>query len=332
MIGQAGKTSRSSARNANLLIGIPRKGRGKSKVDYQKIYQDFIESRRANPPGEAEYSEKHHVIPRCLGGGDDPDNLIQLIPEDHFFAHVVLAKAHDLPGLWSAAIVMNGRNSRPTIFRRGSRLTYGWVRRRFSKVCQETRFGKDNPNYSDELVTLKHFDGWVLEHTRYEWFSVYDVKHAALCGILNKRRKSYKGWTLPETTKEETGIARKGVNHPNADSIKHRWENIDGRKEYCTRLELRDKYNLASGDISGVICGRHSHCHGWFIEGSNNKINKIGKDTRIYALINKDGKTVKGIRKELEIQCNLIQQNVSALINKAVKMRKGWMVLEKING
>lgn len=241
---------------------------------------------------------------------------------------MVLAKAHDLPGLWSAAIVMNGRNSRPTIFRRGSRITYGWVRRRFSKICQETRFGKDNPNYSDELVALKHFDGRVLELTRYEWYSIYSIRHAALCGIITGKSKSYKGWTLPDTTKEQTGIARKGVNHPNADSIKYRWENMDGRKEYCTRLELSAKYGLASGDISGVICGRHSHCHGWFVKDSANKINKIGKDFRIHTLINNDGRIVSGLRKELESQCNLIQQAVSNLINKVQKSCHGWMLLD----
>lgn len=59
-------------------------------MNYLKIYNDFIESRIANPPDEGEYSEKHHIIPRCMGGDDAPNNLIQLIPEDHFFGNYIL--------------------------------------------------------------------------------------------------------------------------------------------------------------------------------------------------------------------------------------------------
>ena len=36
--------------------------------------------------------ETHHIIPRCLGGSNDPSNLIDLTPREHFIAHSLLAQ------------------------------------------------------------------------------------------------------------------------------------------------------------------------------------------------------------------------------------------------
>jgi hypothetical protein len=38
------------------------------------------------------YSEVHHIIPTCLGGSDDPDNLIRLSYPEHFLCHWLLIK------------------------------------------------------------------------------------------------------------------------------------------------------------------------------------------------------------------------------------------------
>lgn len=40
------------------------------------------------------YTEEHHIIPSCLGGSDDPENLIRLTAREHFIAHRLLAKIH----------------------------------------------------------------------------------------------------------------------------------------------------------------------------------------------------------------------------------------------
>ncbi len=38
------------------------------------------------------YYEKHHIVPRSLGGSNDPDNLILLTAREHFIAHLLLPK------------------------------------------------------------------------------------------------------------------------------------------------------------------------------------------------------------------------------------------------
>lgn len=61
-------------------------------MNYLKIYNNLIDSRRIN---EADgYSENHHIIPKCLGGSDDKDNLIKLTAREHFIAHLLLTKIY----------------------------------------------------------------------------------------------------------------------------------------------------------------------------------------------------------------------------------------------
>jgi len=38
------------------------------------------------------YSERHHIIPRSLGGNDDPPNIVRLTYREHFLAHWLLTK------------------------------------------------------------------------------------------------------------------------------------------------------------------------------------------------------------------------------------------------
>lgn len=40
------------------------------------------------------YVEKHHIVPKCLGGTDDIDNLVALPPKAHFICHYLLHKMH----------------------------------------------------------------------------------------------------------------------------------------------------------------------------------------------------------------------------------------------
>ena len=41
------------------------------------------------------YVEKHHIIPRCIGGTDDDSNLVFLTAKEHFVCHHLLTKMYD---------------------------------------------------------------------------------------------------------------------------------------------------------------------------------------------------------------------------------------------
>lgn len=63
-------------------------------MDYKKIYDEFINKRRNRQLENNEYYEKHHILPKSLGGSNDDDNLIYLNLREHYFAHELLERIY----------------------------------------------------------------------------------------------------------------------------------------------------------------------------------------------------------------------------------------------
>lgn len=79
------------------------------------------------------YLERHHVIPRCMGGGNEKSNLADLTPEEHYIAHQILVKIH--PGhLGLALAAARGFGGSP------NNKSFGWLRRRLADALRGNRF------------------------------------------------------------------------------------------------------------------------------------------------------------------------------------------------
>lgn len=59
-------------------------------MTYEKFINDILETRGRHGCYDS-YYEKHHIIPKCLGGNDEDNNLIDLFAKEHFIAHKLLA-------------------------------------------------------------------------------------------------------------------------------------------------------------------------------------------------------------------------------------------------
>lgn len=57
-------------------------------MNYKKIYDALME--RAKNRKSPQNYEKHHILPRCKGGDDNPYNLVKLSIREHFIAHKLL--------------------------------------------------------------------------------------------------------------------------------------------------------------------------------------------------------------------------------------------------
>lgn len=61
-------------------------------MNYQKIYNDLIIKAQSENRKKKNgiYYENHHIIPKCLGGSDNKDNLVLLTAKEHYIAHALL--------------------------------------------------------------------------------------------------------------------------------------------------------------------------------------------------------------------------------------------------
>ena len=61
-------------------------------MEYLKIYNKIIE--RAKFRNLSGYTEKHHIIPKCLGGSNKRDNIVSLTPKEHYICHKLLCEIY----------------------------------------------------------------------------------------------------------------------------------------------------------------------------------------------------------------------------------------------
>lgn len=60
------------------------------EITYEEFINHILETRGRFACGE-EYHERHHIMPKCMDGTNDKDNLIDLFAREHFEAHRLLA-------------------------------------------------------------------------------------------------------------------------------------------------------------------------------------------------------------------------------------------------
>lgn len=63
-------------------------------MNYKRIYDSLINKWKnmdENLIDKTRYLEKHHIIPKCLGGTDSDDNIILMYARDHIIAHMLLS-------------------------------------------------------------------------------------------------------------------------------------------------------------------------------------------------------------------------------------------------
>lgn len=121
-------------------------------MDYLKIYNDFISNRKIKQTVSNLY-ETHHIIPRSLGGTDDANNLIKLTPEEHFFAHRLLAKIYGGTQILALNLMIGDWIGR------GNNKLFGFERRKAREVQSKSKLDMwaKKKGYTDYLHQCQHF-------------------------------------------------------------------------------------------------------------------------------------------------------------------------------
>lgn len=110
---------------------------------YKKIYDALI--LRSRGRALVGYSEKHHIIPKSLGGTDDPSNIVILTACEHFRAHLLLCKittSNDkFKMLCAAKMMANMQRSYQDRYKPKSRI-YEWLKIRAATAQSNSIKGK----------------------------------------------------------------------------------------------------------------------------------------------------------------------------------------------
>jgi len=186
-------------------------------MDYQKIYDNIV--RRAQTRILEGYKEMHHIIPRCMGGTDEANNLVSLTPEEHYLCHLLLVKIHpNNIKLVKAAMFMVSSNINQS---RNNKL-YGWLNRQYSDYMS----GPNNPSTMNGTwnkgISVK------LRKTR-----LTDSEKAAHSSRMKDKNPcaGIKPWNHPRATDYSKSIWKQ------ADTIYQVWTD-NSKPSYCKLYTL----------------------------------------------------------------------------------------------
>lgn len=301
-------------------------------MNYKAIYEQFIDDRRGKEAAlsaSGEYREVHHVRPRALGGDNQPSNLISLTPEDHLFAHLLLAKIHG-GSMWVAFSLMSSSFSsrRHACFFRSM---YGYAKRRANEFArqQEGVKGAQNGNHNPEVREWYNLDtGEYKKGTMYEMWGAYGGSRSSWTSVSNGYKTSVKGWAKLERKGQLRG-------HKGKSFV---FVNRDGRVFTGTQKEFVEMAGVSLASASRVC--RHgdvTKC-GWRLEGTKDRPHAFSRDGkpakkdkgRTISLVNDRGETVTGKRSHVAEQIGVTPQQLSSGLiytRKTGVPYKGWREL-----
>lgn len=116
-------------------------------MNYNQIYENLINNAKSRKLHE--YSEVHHIIPKCMGGDDTKDNLVELTAREHFIAHLLLVKIYknNFKLVKAVAMMCVGHCER-----RSTNRLYGKYRDLFRVAMSESQFGEKNSQYGTRWI------------------------------------------------------------------------------------------------------------------------------------------------------------------------------------
>lgn len=113
-------------------------------MNYKNLYENIINTAKTRN-FVFEYGEKHHIIPRCLGGDNKKQNIVKLTAKEHFICHYLLVKIYPnnekiFYAFWGMCNQKNKKVKRD--YKISSRL-YEKARKQFSEKFS----GENHPNF-----------------------------------------------------------------------------------------------------------------------------------------------------------------------------------------
>jgi len=180
---------------------------------YTIWYNNIIQQAKSRDLPKETYTEKHHIIPKSLGGDNSDSNLVTLTAREHFICHLLLprmligvAKRNMTFAIWS---MLNRDHSKQQSRYKVNSHTYQRLKIQVSNASSQLHKGKT-----------------VSAETR-----------AKISAKAKGRKSTFKGKSHSAESKEKLSIARKGK----INSLETVAKILESRKHYRHSEETKQK-------------------------------------------------------------------------------------------
>lgn len=132
-------------------------------MNYSRIYEDLIFSAKNRKKPKC-YCEKHHIIPKSMGGTDLKENIAILTAREHFIAHWLLKKIYNNKEMIYAFHAMTrpvGNNRQ-----RYTSHSFKYAREAMANFLKNDRTGKGHPLYGVRGVDNPNYGSKRKESTK----------------------------------------------------------------------------------------------------------------------------------------------------------------------
>lgn len=214
---------------------------------YEKWYNNII--KRARDRILTGYSEKHHIVPRSLGGSDDPSNLVNLSAKEHFICHWLLVKMHtgtNRGKMINALYIMQGKSTHQKRYH--TKITsriYDKLRNEYSQYISNLNKGRKQPP-EEKLKQIKAMTGKKRAPFSEEW-------RAKLSAASKGENNSRYGAIVSAETRKKIGDKIRGRKHSEEEK-RRRADAVRGSKRekilcpHCQQMISVNTYPRWHGD------------------------------------------------------------------------------------
>ena len=185
-------------------------------MDYRKHYIKLCESRKKRGLDKTilnDYYETHHILPKCMGGLDDKDNLVLLTGREHYIAHWLLTKMY--PQNRSLLFAFGSFQTREKTSKRVERAKLKW--REVNNDLHPWKGKTLSEKHKSKISKSKRGQGYLSRcPTRYtsifHWLNVqtgeeefcmscdlirnYGLDNAATSRVVRGIQSEHKGWVI----------------------------------------------------------------------------------------------------------------------------------------
>ena len=242
--------------------GLPKLKSGKNlknRRKYRRWYISIIDKFVHNPVDKnKDVAELHHILPKCMGGKNNSENLIYLPIRYHITCHILLHRIYlDLPGLAFAVHAMFSVAYKDDT-------TYEGEKQTRREIIQKHYSTKEIAKVRSEFVKASRTEEARAIHRKPRSEETKEKLRKANLGKkhtlesrekMSESRRGEKSWTygkhLSEETKTKLSKANKG-RKKDPDAVKRSADGIRGEKNWTfgkqLPKEMREKISKSVSD------------------------------------------------------------------------------------